>query len=141
MDSLTAAGMLFSFLSPLDLRPRMVDFTSMESTYVTARFALWMALGLVSVLDDIVHWNVRSSGWQLHRCISALMLVFIVQELFTIAYTFTGVRRLFSNDPSSSHTPQDSESLYACMIFVYDLADSAFLGLLLLVWCWAVRRL
>ena len=119
----------------------MVDFTSMESTYVTARFALWKALGLVSVLDDIVHWNVRSSGWQLHRCITALLLVFIVQELFTIAYTFTGVCARERATTHHPHALQDSESLYACMIFVYDLADSAFLGLLLLVRCWAGRGL
>ena len=57
------------------------------------RFVLWLLLALISSIDDIVHFRTRSTAWQLHRLITALLYIFLLQDIFTLTYIYSEVSK------------------------------------------------
>lgn len=98
------------------------QLTYFNRTYLSVRLILWCIVAGIALIDWFVHFNEKPKGWQLHRCIVVVLLCYILQEACTTAYVMQ----------------DSSDGLYKLLIFEYNLAECAFLGLLLLIstgWC------
>eukprot|EP00037_Helgoeca_nana_P010850 m.96349 g.96349 ORF g.96349 m.96349 type:complete len:439 (-) comp20463_c1_seq2:2438-3754(-) len=101
------------------------QLTWFNETYLTVRLILWTLVALASLIDWLTHRNDKPRGWQLHRVISIVLLVYVVQEAATTAFV----------------TIDGSDALYSFLIFIYNLASSLFLGVLLVISCgWQITR-
>eukprot|EP00038_Savillea_parva_P006482 m.164069 g.164069 ORF g.164069 m.164069 type:complete len:403 (+) comp12374_c0_seq1:89-1297(+) len=101
------------------------QLTWFNKGYLTVRLVLWTLVAVASLIDWLVHRNEKPRGWQLHRVISLVLLVYVVQEAATTAFV----------------TSDSSDAMYSFLIFIYNLADSLFLGVLLIISCgWQITR-
>lgn len=101
------------------------QLTWFSKPYLTVRLALWAIIALAALVDNILHRNERPAGYQLHRAISMVLFLFLVQEASTTAFV----------------TIDESDAMYSYLIIVYNLAESMFLGLLLLLSSgWKITR-
>eukprot|EP00041_Stephanoeca_diplocostata_P013569 m.238228 g.238228 ORF g.238228 m.238228 type:complete len:489 (+) comp19386_c0_seq1:200-1666(+) len=98
------------------------QLTFFNRTYLSIRLVLWCIVAGFALIDWFVHINEKPKGWQLHRCIVVVLMCYVLQEICTTAYVMQ----------------ENSDGLYKLLIFEYNLAECAFLGLLLLIstgWC------
>lgn len=104
------------------------QLTWFNQPYLIARLSLWGVITLWAIVDNIIHRNDLPAGWQLHRVISGVLVIFIIQETATTIFGDSTDR--FESNPT-----------YDFLIFIYNVAESAFLGLLLLVSSgWKITR-
>lgn len=102
-------------------------------SYVVVKFTLWMLLTAAVVVDAWLHRGTHLRGFQLHRCISACLGLFLLEAMLSMIWGMqSDTRRV---------------SLFQFMVFCDDLAHSSFLGLLILIstgWCitreWSVLK-
>eukprot|EP00040_Diaphanoeca_grandis_P022336 m.119766 g.119766 ORF g.119766 m.119766 type:complete len:523 (+) comp28761_c0_seq2:82-1650(+) len=101
------------------------QLTWFNESYLLTRLVLWSCIALVAIIDTMRHRREKPAGWQLHRAILVVLVVYILQEASTTAYV----------------TINNGNSMYYFLIFMYTLARSVFLGLLLLISSgWKISR-
>ncbi|KAK9819921.1 hypothetical protein WJX72_003958 [[Myrmecia] bisecta] len=94
----------------------------LDETYLVPRLVGWVMLLAVAVADGCLHRNVRVKGWQLHRGVTLVIAAYVVQDVLLTTYTF-----------AAKHPSSFSSGVFEAYIFFTDLADSLFIGLLLLI--------
>eukprot|EP01137_Pigoraptor_chileana_P003162 Opistho-2@42968 len=93
--------------------------------YLVVRWLLWMTVLGVAVVDWIVHRAVRTRGWQLHRSVVVVVILYFLKECVTLAWS----------------NSDDFSATYFAVIFFYDLADAAFMCLLMVIASgWKITR-
>jgi hypothetical protein len=85
------------------------------ATWCILKLVLWALLFLAAAAHAVSRARVRSHGWQLNRAIVALLRAQTVVAALDVATTFR----------------PDRGSVLAAFAAVYDLADAAFLVLLM----------
>lgn len=85
-------------------------------TYLLPRFALWVLLLVVAIIDGLRHRHVRSRAWQLYAALTGVVGLGALREAVLLAYAST-----------------TSSAVFDVWIFMSDLADAAFIAVMLLI--------
>ncbi len=86
--------------------------------YVSVKFVLWTGLVCGALVDAWRHRFAHPGGVNLHRVMTGSLAAFLLAALFSLLW---GIG------------PANSRALYGVMVFMQDLGDAYFLGLLLVV--------